>query len=400
MAVVRPVEGWLVRPEWADLVVSPPYDALTPAERVAWAARNPYTYLHVTRSPEDADGEASDPVALAHHGREAVDRLLDAGAYRPVGDPAVFLYRLATDDHTQTGIVVDLAVTTFEDGTVRGHEAIRPDRAGVLAEHLDHCGATSSPVAIMHRPDPALQEAVAAWATAEPELDFDTHGVLRQTVWRVDDPDALAVVTARIGGHHLYITDGHHRAAAAGIVHRRRAAKGGVGPGAAHNFVLVVLFPVDELTVGGFHRRIAGPVDGAAVRAGLEPGFLVERAGPTAVDRPAPGVLVARLDGHWYRLVRRVPVPAPGVAGLDVTVLHREVLEAVLGLGEADARIEFVSGRTPADQVSVEDGGAVFATAPPTLDQVIEVADRGEVMPPKSTYFDPKPRSGVFLRFR
>ncbi len=389
--------GRLVRPDWAETVVSPPYDALNATERRAYAAENPDTFLHVTRSPEDAgDEDAASPSGLAAASRQAAERLVGLGAY---GDSTqgVYLYRLRTADHEQTGIVLDVAVDAFESDRIRGHETTRPLRAEVLAHSLDLCGAMSSPVALMYRPDTVMANAIERWSVVPPDLEFTSHGVLHQTVWRVDDPQALDLLHARLAGRPLYITDGHHRAAAASVVRRWRAER---GDPRTFDRLIAVLFSEHELRSVGFHRRVKGPVDHSRLLTDLESRFDVVPCGPSVQDYPPRGAFVAAFGGSWFEVIPRSWPTDRGRAGLDVTVLHDDVLDHALGLAPNDPRLEFVSQRTPLAEVAAlaaVDGGVVFGVAAPTLDQVIEVADRNEHMPPKSTYFDPKPRSGVFL---
>ncbi len=304
---------------------------------------------------------------------------------------------MRTADHEQTGIVLNVSVGAFESDRIRGHEATRSGRAEVLAHNLDLCGATSSPVALMYRPDTVLANAIERWSAGPPALEFSAHGVLQQTVSRVDDPEVLDLLHARLAGRPLYITDGHHRAAAAAVVRRWRAERGDPRP---LDRLIAVLFSEHELRSVGFHRRVRGPLDHRWLLAALEERFDVVPCGPRAQEHPPRGAFVAAFDGQWFEVIPRSWPADPGTASLDVAVLHDDVLDRTLGLAPDDPRIEFVSQRTPLAEIAAEaalDGGVVFGVAAPTLGQVIEVADRREHMPPKSTYFDPKPRSGVFL---
>ncbi len=395
---LHPFAGRLVRPEWAERVVSPPYDALTPAERREYAASNVDTFLHVTRSPEDAgDAHPAEPAELARASRVAVERLVAIGAYRPAAT-GVYLYRLRTDVHEQTGIVVDVSLEAFAAGRIRGHEATRPARSEVLAHHLDGCGSMSSPVALMYRTDNVLANAIERWRAAEPVLDFVSHGVLAQTVWRVEADDALDVIADRLEGRSLYITDGHHRAAGASLSREWSRSR---GEAPRFERILAVLFSEHELAAVGFHRRIRGPVDLVALLDALRDRFTVVELGADAPIEPPRGAFLAALGRRWFEVIPLSWPTERGAVGLDVAVLHALVIEGVMGLSTNDRQVEFVSGRTPlADlaEVTGADGGVAFVAASPTLGQVTEVADRGEFMPPKSTYFDPKPRSGVFLR--
>jgi uncharacterized protein (DUF1015 family) len=195
----------------------------------------------------------------------------------------------------------------------------------------------------------------------------------------------------------LYITDGHHRATAS-VELWERAGRPDEGPG-----VPAVLFPDDELRMLAFHRRIVGPlpVTSDELLTSVRERSTVQEGAPAPGDRGAFGLYV---DGRWYRLVPKADAPGTGVQSLDVTRLHREILEPIFGFGPAgDPGLEFVSDAVPVDELTRrvdEDGGAAFTLVPPTFDQFVEVADRHEHMPAKATFFDPKPQTGLFLRVR
>jgi uncharacterized protein (DUF1015 family) len=385
--VIRPIQAWVVRQAWAERVVAPMHDALPGPERAAVRARNPDSFLHVTRRPDDPDADGG-PASSAAAGRAALERLLERGAYVQLDRPALVVYRLADGDHTQDGLVAWVPVEAFASGRVRGHEDVQPERVAALRAHLEAIPVRSDPVALIHRPSAE----VAAWvarATADPPM-VALGGQVRQAVWVLDDPAAIDAVGDALADETLYVADGHHRVAAS--IACWEAA--GRPPGAG---VLSILFPADRLRILPFHRLLLGPLDPASLTERLAPWA---RTVPAVAPEPARGTLAVYVDGRWWHATL-LDAARPGVEGLDVTRLHRDVLDPLVA-AEPALRVEFVPGLGPpaalAERVGAE-RGAAFALAPPSVDQLLEVADRGEIVPPKSTYFDPKPRSGLILAF-
>jgi uncharacterized protein (DUF1015 family) len=384
----------IVRAEWAEHVVSPMHDALSREERAAILADRPYSWLHVSRTPDDAmDGQDVDPEALDEANAAALERLLDAGLFEAFPEPALYVYRLRSDDHEQTGIVGEVPPLAFVDGRVLGHEGVQPERVDALGLHLARLGARSTLVALMFRADDDIRKIVDATTEGAPLRRFGT-GDLEQTVWRIDDAESIERIRERLDHQPLYITDGHHRAMASVDLWERAGRPNTAG-------VPVVLFPDDQLRMLGFHRRVIGPLpmDVGELLARLRERLTVEEVAAQPAER---GVFGLYVEGRWYRLRPPEDNGAAGVESLDVSRLHRIVMEPIFGFGEAgDPGLEFVSDAVPVEELMSrvdEDGGAAFTLVPPTFDQFVEVADRNEQMPAKATYFDPKPQSGLFLR--
>jgi uncharacterized protein (DUF1015 family) len=395
MSTLVPFPARIVRAEWAEHVVSPMHDALSREERLAILADRPYSWLHVSRTPDDApDDQDVDPEALDEANAAALRRLLDAGLFEEFPEPALYVYRLRSEDHEQTGIVGEVPPRAFVDGRVLGHEGVQPERVDALGLHLARLGARSSLVALMFRADDDIRKIVETSTERAPLRRFGT-GELEQTVWRIDDASSTDRVRERLDHQPLYITDGHHRAMASVELWERAGRPEGAG-------VPVVAFPDDELRMLGFHRRVVGPLpmDVEALLSRLRERMAVRERRTQRVERGTFGLYV---DGRWYRLVPPAATRVAGVGSLDVVRLHREVLEPIFGFGEAgDPGLEFVPDAVPVEELTRrvdEDGGAAFTLVPPTFDQFVDVADRREEMPAKATYFDPKPQAGLFLRF-
>jgi uncharacterized protein (DUF1015 family) len=394
MSTLDPFPARIVRAEWAEHVVSPMHDALSHEERAAILAERPYSWLHVSRTPDDAmNGREVDPEALDEANAAALDRLLDADLFEEFPEPALYVYRLRSDDHEQTGIVGEVPPQAFVDGRVLGHEGVQPERVDALGLHLARLGARSTLVALMFRADDDIRKIVEATTDGTPLRRFGT-GDLEQTVWRIEDAESIERIRERLDHQPLYITDGHHRAMASVELWEGAGRPEGAG-------VPAVLFPDDELRMLGFHRRVVGPLpmDADDLLSRLRERLTVVEGVTQPVER---GVFGLYVGGRWYRLVPEPDRSAVGVESLDVSRLHREVLEPIFGFGEAgDPGLEFVSDAVPLEELTRrvdEDGGAAFTLMPPTFDQFVEVANRHEQMPAKATYFDPKPQSGLFLR--
>jgi uncharacterized protein (DUF1015 family) len=394
MSTLAAFPARIVRSEWAEHVVSPMHDALSREERAEILAERPYAWLHVSRTPDDApEGQDADPSVLDDANVAALRRLLDADLFETYPEPALYVYRLRSGDHEQTGIVGEVPPQAFVDGRILGHEGVQPERVDALGVHLARLGARSTLVALMFRADDDVRKLVQEATEGAPLRRFHS-GDLEQTVWRIDDPVAVERIRGRVDRRPLYITDGHHRAMASVDLWERAGRPDTAG-------VPVVLFPDDQLRMLGFHRRVIGPLpmDAGELLARLRERLTVEEV---AAQPAARGVFGLYVGGRWYRLRPPEDEGAAGVESLDVSRLHRIVMEPIFGFGEAgDPGLEFVSDAVPVEELMSrvdEDGGAAFTLVPPTFDQFVEVADRNEQMPAKATYFDPKPQSGLFLR--
>lgn len=296
-----------------------------------------------------------------------------------------YVYRLRRGAEAHTGVVGELAVESFAEHRVRGHEAVRPARVRALVDHYAAGGARTELVALLHPPARAVARATTLAEDAPPLLRFTTGDGWEQTVWSVPDA-ATAALAEALDRLPLYVADGHHRVAAS----LRLWEEQGRPPGAA---VMCAMYPFGSLRMSAFHRRVRGPVPTDGLWEVLADGFEV---------RPVPGPARAGafdlyLDGSWYAVTR--PGGVEGGDVLDVVVLHREVLEPLLADGptarlEISADVGDLAGLTAACD---RDGGALFVLRPPSLDQLVALADRAEVMPPKTTCFSPKPHAGIFL---
>lgn len=390
--LVKSVVGHVVSPQWAARVVSPLRDVLSETERRAILADNPDSYLHVT----------SDPLALPElYGDDAVEsvqasalrRLLELGAYTPVPEPALFVYRLTERGREHTGVIASVAVEGFGDGRVLGHEAVQPQRVAGLVRHYQRVPKRSELVALLHPVDPVVTDLTARVAAQPPLLNFTDASGVTQSVWQAGPLEAEGLIR-QLGGEQLYIADGHHRVAAAT---RCWEMSGRPRTGT----VLCALYPQQEIELHAFHRLVRGPV---AVPELLE--RLAAHFDASPIDEPGaasnvpPGTIGLYAAGSWRLLRAREPGSLQGVAGLDVTMLGAHVLRPLLGISDEDPRLQFVPDLRDIEATKRDcdaNAGILFTLHAPSIEDLMSVAERREVMSTKTTYVQPKPRTGIFL---
>jgi uncharacterized protein (DUF1015 family) len=403
MVDVRPFRALRPAAGLEDRVVSPPYDVVDTAEARAYAAGDPLSFLRVSR-PEIDLGDDVDPHSDAVYalGRRRLDAFVDEGVLVLDEAPTYSVYRQVMGDVVQTGVVATVAVADYDERRVRTHEFTRPDKEDDRVRHIAALDAQDEPVFLLSRRSAAVDAVVGSVVAREPEVDLVSRDGVGHTLWVVSDPaevEALRAAFADAGD--LYVADGHHRSAAASRVHAQR-----VGQPGTHDAFLAVVFPLDDVHVMAYNRvvRDLAGLDQDAFLAAVGEHFEVSPAdGPvTPAARHSFGI---RLADGWRTAVARDGVVDDGdpLARLDVSVLQDRVLAPLLGIGDprTDARIAFVGGIRGAGEIDrlVESGAFAvgFTLFPTSTDELLAVADRGEVMPPKSTWFEPKLASGLFL---
>ena len=399
VSLFEPIRGLCPPPDAAAAVAELPYDVMNRDEALAMAAGRPHSFLHVSRPDIDL------PVGTPAASQQAYDLAADAFAGLQsqgmlVRDPDArfHVYRLTAGDHVQTGIVGGASVTAYDAGRMRRHETTRPDKQADRVAQIEAVGAQTGPVFLIHRPSPALAGVVAAATAHSAPTRITGPGGVHHEVWPITDPASTAGIVAVFDDMEaLYIADGHHRSAAASVVHAHH-------PTPTSALFLAVAFPADEVQLLPYNRLVRAPESVAAdqVLAGISRVFVVEAAdGP--VTPAAPGRFGLYLDRSWYLLtapdaLRDGDDPAEQ---LDVAVLQRHVLAPVLGIADqrTDPRVGFVGGVRPLSELeSAVDGGrwtAAFSLHPTTVADLIGVADAGGIMPPKSTWFEPKLLDGL-----
>lgn len=385
-------------------MIAPPYDVVSTAEARALGAQRPLSFLHISR-PEIDLPDGTDPYvdAVYARGAENLSRLIAEGVLARDTSPALYAYRMHTRLHTQTGVAFTASVRAYEDGRVRRHELTRPEKENDRVRHIAALNAQTGPVLCAYRAQTAIAELLRR-ATATPALLEATgpNDVLH-TVWRVDRPADVRDLTQALDRlAALYIADGHHRAAAAARVAGQRRQD--ADPRTSHEHFLVVAFPHDELRILDYNRvvRDLNGLTPAGLIERVEQAFAVQRSGGQLAPAE-PGTFGMYLARQWYRLTvpaGSVPRSDP-VASLDVSLLQDRLIGPLLGITDprSDARIDFVGGvRGLSELERLVDSGAAavaFSLCPTRMLELMAVADAGRLMPPKSTWFEPKLADGL-----
>ena len=378
---------------------------MTRAEAAALAAGNPLSFLHISRSDIDLPPETDphDPTVYAK-ARENFTRLLTDGALLQEAAPSFYVYELTRDGHAQLGVVGCVHVDDYAGNVIRKHENTRKDKEDDRTRHVLTLNAHAEPVLLTHEGQPFIAQMNHKVVAGSPLYDLTTPDKVRHRVWRVSDQGGYTDAFRRVAV--AYVADGHHRCASACRAGKElRAANPGHTGGEEYNWFLAVLFPANQLQILPYNRvvRDLNGMRPADFLAALGRVGTVQPAAEGAPDRPASfGVF---LGGRWYRLSLDPASlrPADAVAALDVSLLQERVLGPLLGIGDVrtDSRIEFVGGGTGTEELERRVGSGemavAFALHPVTMRQLMIIADAGGIMPPKSTWFEPKLLSGLFV---
>ena len=408
MAHIEPFRGLRPRRDFAHLVAAPPYDVLTSEEAREMAAGNPYSFLHIGKPeidlPPGTDLYADEVYAK---GRENFERFLRDGTIVPDKTRDFYVYKQVWGDHVQVGLVAAASCQDYLDDVIKKHELTRVDKENDRMRHIETLGAQTGPVFLTYRRSDAVDALVAEGMAKGPEVDITTYDGVRHIFFVVDDPGLVdRIRTAFAALPFLYVADGHHRSAAATRikVKRDRERPGRTGR-EEDNFFLAVIFPHSQMKILPYNRvvRDLNGLDPAAFLAKLEDTFAVT---PDAPKAPAKSREYAMfLGGRWYGLAAKPGTfdPADPIGSLDVSILQTNLLAPVLGIADprTDKRIDFVGGiRGPAGlEKKVLSGGfaVAFSLSPTTIEQLFSVADAGRIMPPKSTWFEPKLKDGLVV---
>jgi uncharacterized protein (DUF1015 family) len=391
--------------ERAAEVASPPYDVVNTEEARALAAGNPFSFLHVSRPEIDLpDGTDIYSDAVYARAQENFNRLIKECPLVEEETPSLYLYRQVMGEHEQIGVVACCAVDEYDDNTIRKHERTRRDKEDDRTRHILTLRAQTGPVFLTYRANREIDTMVMEMSASEALYDFTAPDGIRHTVWHVADPVRFVQAFREID--FLYIADGHHRAASASRARQEMKSHSFAHTGdEEYNFFLTVLFPADQLKILPYNRVVRD-------LNGLTPdeffAKVSERFDFQMDVPPAPttaGRFSMYLGGHWHGLVPKagaVPTDDP-IASLDVSALQDQLLDPILGIKDVrtDKRIDFVGGiRGTAELERLVDEGqaaVAFSLYPTTTEDLLRVSDAGGIMPPKSTWFEPKLRDGLLI---
>ena len=411
MAKIRPFCALRPRPDRANSVASPPYDVVDTAQALALAEGNPDSFLHVVR-PEIDLPEGTDLYSEEVYARAATNlrRLVQDRILIREEQPCLYLYAQKLGEHRQVGIVACCSVDDYDHNVIRKHEHTRADKERDRTRHVEVTNANTGPVFLTYLASSEVDALVDGVLVRErPLYDFVASDGIGHTVHRVAKAETIASMVQAFGRiERLYVADGHHRSASAARVGReRRASAGEVSGEAEHDWFLAVLFPDDQLRILPYNRvvRDLAGRDEAGFLAELRQQFSVEALDERAYRPTRRRQIGLYLGARWHCLVPRpgsYPKDHP-VDSLDAAILQRNLLAPILGIGDprTDERIHFVGGiHGPEELERLVDSGdfdVAFSMFPVSLDELMAIADAHEVMPPKSTWFEPKLRSGLLI---
>lgn len=409
MAIIKSFRS--VRPDarLASRIAALPYDVYNRSEAKQVVAENPLSFLKIDRAETqfpDRTDMYSQPVY--DKAGELLEEMISNGSYMQDDMDCYYLYELTMDSHTQTGLVGCASIDDYLDGIIKKHENTREDKELDRIRHVDTLSAQTGPIFLAYRSDETIQQITSRIKGLPALYDFTSEDGIMHRVWRIDKiEDIVAVAKAFDSISQIYIADGHHRAASAVKVGlKRRETHPGFTGDEEFNYFLSVLFPEDELRIFDYNRVVkdlqGDTFDQFLVK--LQSSFDIEPVGTAPYAPSVKGEFGMYGNSTWYRLIAHDDLISPDpVGGLDVSILQNEVLGPLLGIQDpkTDERIAFIGGIRGLDALSRavdEHGdGVAFAMYPTSMAELLSVADAGALMPPKSTWFEPKLRSGLFI---
>lgn len=408
MAVVKPFICIRPAKEHAAEVAALPYDVYNRKEACAAVKGNPLSFLNIDRAEtqfsDDVDTYAD---CVYEKARELLDSQIADGIYVTDAGDHYYLYELTMDGRSQTGIVACCSIDDYVNGVIKKHENTREEKELDRIRHVDTVNAQTGPIFLAYRQNTVLKEIVAEEKTKPALYDFVSDDGIRHRVWRIDGADRTDAIEAAFAAIlSTYIADGHHRAASAVKVGlKRRTKHPGYTGEEPFNYFLSVLFPDEELMILPYNR-VVRDLNGMSTEQffeKLKEKFELEEIGKEPYAPVQKGTFGMYLDGTWYAL-KILPQyrSADPVKGLDVSILQDHLLAPVLGIGDprTDKRIDFIGGIRGLKELERrvgEDMEVAFSMYPTSIEELLSVADAGLLMPPKSTWFEPKLRSGLFI---
>ena len=404
MTLIMPFAGLRPVDERASDVVAPPYDVLSSAEARVKAHNRPWSFLHISKAEIDLpeDTNPYDP-AVYEMAAANLRRMLEAGVLRRDPGPCYYVYRLVMGDHRQTGLVAVASVADYDTNRIRKHEFTRPDKEDDRVRQIEALNAQTGPVLLAYRSRPQVDMLLETIAGTRPDVDLIADDGIGHSLWLVRDSGQINTITRAFDAMDaLYIADGHHRSAAASRVAASRRSNGLGGAGSAEYF-LAVIFPHKQMKILDYNRvvRDLNGMSPESFIASLADSFAVTPCN-SACRPQAPAEFGMYLGGQWYRLnIHQDRIPDDPVRRLDVSLLADNLLAPVLGITDPrrDKRIDFVGGIRGLEELErrVDSGEmqVAFALHATRMEDLMAVADAGEVMPPKSTWFEPKLADGL-----
>lgn len=402
MVDIRPFKAIRPAENLSAKVAALPYDVINSEEARVMALGNPYSYFHIDRAEIDLPPELSpyDPAVYQKAATSLAD-FLKKGWLKKDDAPYFYLYQLTMNGRSQTGLALCASIDDYVAGKIKKHEFTRPEKEVDRINHIKACDANTSPIFLAYRHEDEIQKIMKAWQeNHEPTYNFDSYHDVNHKVWVIDDTDKIAALTKLFAAvPALYIADGHHRTESAVKVSLEKRAQKNSNPESDH--FLAIVFPENELAIWEYNRVVNVPVTDTFLDQ-LKSSFTIEKTTKTKPD--APGQIQMYLARQWYTLSAKETIKnTDPVKRLDVSLLQDNVFDPIFGIKDVrvDKRIDFIGGiRGPEELVKLVDSGAwqvAFSLYPTAMTDLLDVADAGKIMPPKSTWFEPKLLSGLFL---
>lgn len=410
MAVVRPFKGIRPTKELVDKVAALPYDVMNTQEAREMVKGNPYSFLHVDKAQIDLDPSINQYDKVVYEtARKTLDKMREEGTYIQDQKPNMYIYRQIMNGRVQTGIVGCTSIDEYMNNIIKKHEHTRAEKEQDRINHVDYCNANTGPIFLTYKNVGEIDQIVATWTEKTPEYNFVSEDGISHIVWVIDCSETVARIEELFKGvQYLYIADGHHRAASAVKVGKMRREQNPSYTGEEEfNFFLSVIFPADDLYVMDYNRVVQdlnGNSSEEFMSKAAEKFEIEEFKGEGQYKPEAKGNFGMYLDGKWYKLTAKEGTfdPKDPVKSLDVSILQENLLRPILAIEDprTSDRIDFIGGIRGLGELErrVKEGMKVaFSMYPTSIVELMNIADAGEVMPPKSTWFEPKLRSGIFV---
>lgn len=410
MAVVRPFKG--IRPEknLASKVAALPYDVMNSDEAREMVKGNPYSFLHVDKPEVDLDRSIDlYDKKVYEKANENLNKMIEEGTFVSDSKPMLYIYRQIMNGKSQTGIVGCTSIDEYINNIIKKHEFTRADKEQDRINHVDYCNANTGPIFLTYRHNDEIDKIVNEWTKKEPVYNFVAEDGISHIVWVIDDDNTVNRVCKLFGEvKYLYIADGHHRAASAVKVGIKRREQNPDYTGQEEfNFFLSVIFPDKELGIMDYNR-VVKDLNGYTTEEyfnKISEKFVVEEYNGKCAYKPVEKHTFGMyIDDKWYKLTAKQGTfdEKDPVGRLDVSILQSNLLQPILGIEDprTDKRIDFIGGIRGLGELEkrVKEGMKVaFSMYPTTIEDLMDIADAGKVMPPKSTWFEPKLRSGLFV---
>lgn len=400
MAILKPFKAWRPHPDFLKQVASVPYDVVNTQEARALAEGNPYSFLHVVRPEIDLPENTSLYSSKVYEqGRKNLDELLNSKAFLQEDHEGLYLYRLIMNGHSQTGIFGCVSVEDYENDVILKHELTRPDKEDDRTKHMITQRAYAEPVMLAFQDDGDISNYMAHFIQQhDPLFDMRSEDGVQHTIWKADEPDFLISAFADLP--KIYVADGHHRCASAARAAREFASQNPEHNGnEAYNYFPAVLFPDSQMKILAYNRVVFSLPDNFLTQ--LKEQFSVQKnADPIP---PKKGMVSFYLNDNWYGITLKDPVKNDPASKLDISLLQAQVLEPILEIEDqrTDSNIDFVGGIRGIEELErlVDNGEAELGISmyPTSIKELLDVSDAGQLMPPKSTWFEPKLRSGLLV---